>query len=491
MLVGDLFLGDIDGSEEFKTKENIENLYFMGVSQKNIDSLVTGKKRYVHGYKGTGKTSLLKLLENSCIERQIPFISLSYNKVREDAEIIDEFRRRFKVFSDVFEEENDKDTTTLTFWKWYLLSLIASKFIDNGFSQLIYNTKQSFFRAIASVLDMLVVTVDPNGAVSVGLRMQNIYSEEESESIVQAARNIRYLSNQISQKLNKKVVVFIDEVELTKARSTYGIDRTMIKNLILATKYINGITSNLHVLIALRDEVIHDLRGDEINKLMDNFGVKLSWWTNPRITVDHPLWRLMFKKIRYSMVGKENSDLMSDSQLWNRWFPFKIDGRDTWKFFFELTWARPRDFVRLLSLMKNKCEQEKSFTRSAYDSAIRAYSNSAYSEISEEISTLFDDSAMNKLQIIIQQLGLNFTSQEFYDEARIRNLSAPSVILDEIYRVGVVGNHFSGGNRKGQWRFFYRNDSVSDFTKAFEIHRALHDALGIKDTFRKSVFYSN
>ena len=86
-----------------------------------------------------------------------------------------------------------------------------------------------------------------------------------------------------------------------------------------------------------------------------------------------------FKKIRYSMSDKENSDLMSDSQLWNRWFPFQINGRDTWKFFFELTWARPRDFVRLLNLMKNQCEHEKNFTRIAYDNAIRTYSNSAYS----------------------------------------------------------------------------------------------------------------
>ena len=61
---------------------------------------------------------------------------------------------------------------------------------------------------------------------------------------------------------------------------------------------------------------------------------------------------------------------------------------------------------------------------------------------------------MNKLQSIIQQLGQNFTAQEFYDESRIRALNAPSVILDEMYRVGVLGNHYSSGEKKDNGAFF-------------------------------------
>lgn len=490
MLVSDLYLGDIDGSSEFDNKANIENLYFMGIAQQDIDDLINGKKRYVHGYKGTGKTSLIKVLENRCTESKTNRISISYRKIREDAEIIYEFRKRFRLFRDTFTEEEDKDTTTLTFWKWYLLSLIAKQFLTVDPIDLIYSTGQRFFCSIASVLDMLVITVDPVGNISLGLNICKNNTTDEEENITKAAKCIRSLTKKIAERLDKKVVIFIDEVELTKARSTYGVDRTMIKNLILATKHINEISSYLHIVLAVRDEVIYDLRGDEINKLIDNYGVKLTWWTNPRVTIDHPLWRLMFKKIRYSMKEKENPDMLTDMQLWQRWFPFRINDRESWKFFFEITWARPRDFVRLLNLMQGHSRGDKSFSRGSYDAVAGAYSLSTLSEISEEISTLFDEETMGKLQSIIQQIGINFLSSDFYEKARQRGLTAPSIILDEMYRVGVIGNHFPDVHNVGRWRFFYRNDAVPDISKPFEVHKALHDAFGIKGSFKRHVYYS-
>lgn len=490
MKVGDLYLGDVDGSEEFKNKERIENLYFLDVKQDDISDLISGRKRYIHGYKGTGKTSLIKVLENKCREEKTPYISMSYRKVREDAEVIHEFREKFKLFKDRYDEEEDRDTTTLTFWKWYLLSLVAKKFVDVESQDLIYETRQRFFQAIASVLDMLIVTFDPAGHMSVGLNVSKNSSEDEEESIVKAARAIRKLAQKIEGNLNKKVILFIDEVELTRARSTYGIDRTMIKNLLIATKYVNDITSNLHVVLAVRDEVAYDLRGDEINKLLEGFGVQVSWWSKTNVTVDHALWRLMFKKIRYSMKDNDHPDRYTDYNLWNRWFPFSIDGKDSWKFLFEITWARPRDFVRLLTMMQDHCREQVHFTRAGYDLAIRAYSQSAFSEISEEISTLFDDQTMSKISSIIQELGINFLSHDFINKARKRGIISPSTVLDEMYRVGLIGQHYLDQDKVGIWRFFYRNDMKPDLSKPFSVHRALHDALGVKGKFNEAVLYS-
>ncbi|MHB8988516.1 MAG: ATP-binding protein [Desulfobulbia bacterium] len=490
MRVSDLYLGNVDGSEEFQNKERIDNLYFLGVRENEIAELISGRKRYVHGYKGTGKTSLIKVLENKCREDGTPYISMSYRKVREDAEVIHEFREKFKLFKDRYDEEEDRDTTTLTFWKWYLLSLIAKQFVDVESHDLIYETKQRFFQAMASVLDMLIVTVDPSGSMSLGLNIKKSLGDED-ENIVKAARAIRSIASKIENNLNKKVILFIDEVELTKARSTYGIDRTMIKNLLIATKYVNDITSNLHVVLAVRDEVVYDLRGDEINKLLEDFGVQVSWWSKTSVTVDHALWRLMFKKIRYSMTKNgENTDRYTDFNLWNRWFPFTIDGKESWKFLFEITWARPRDFVRLLSMMQDHCRDQVHFTRSGYDLAIRSYSQSAFSEISEEISTLFDDQTMSKISGILQELGINFPSHSFIEKARKRGIISPSIVLDEMYRVGLVGQHFLDQDKVGKWRFFYRNDMAPDLSKPFTVHRALHDALGVKGKFNEAILYS-
>lgn len=488
MKVGDLFLGEVEGSEEFKSQESIDGLYFMGVTAKDVDDLLSGKKRYIHGQKGTGKTSLIKVLESKCKAENIPYISLSYRKIREDAEIIHEFREKFRLFKDTLSEEEDKDTITLTFWNWYILSLIARDFLQSDPLDLIYSTGQVFFRAIAAVIDMLVVTVDPMGNISLGLNVNKPSAVDENENMSKAAQKIRLLSNKIKDSLDRKVVIFIDELELSKARGTYGIDKVMIKNLLLATRHINNISKNLHIVLAVRDEVLYDLRGDEINKLRDDFGVSLSWWTTSRVTVDHALWRLMFKKIRYSMKGHENPDILNNAELWSRWFPFDVNNKASWKFFFELTWARPRDFVRLLNLMQDNCKNEINFTRQSYDLAVSSYSQRTYNEISEEISTLFDDESMRILEKVIQELGVNFKYDTFVISAQKNRLPNAETVIDEMYRVGLVGNHFYDGVHT-KWRFFYRKDQTPDRSQPFEVHRALHDGLGIKNRFSEAVLF--
>lgn len=506
MVVGDLFFGDVEGAEEFGTRDSIENLYFMGIEEEDIEKLIDGDLRYIHGYKGTGKTSLIKLLENRCSVKGIPYISLSYRKLRQDAgfvtefkgfmdeykstdELISGFRDSFDHLKLAYGEMDDKDTATLAFWEWYLLSLIAGSYIDTDSENLISRTGLKFFKAIAKVLNMLTVTVDANGNISYGINM-NYQQNGEEESLSSAAEKMRILTNQIRNNLSKKVIIFIDELELTKARGTYKTDRIIIKNLILATSKINNISKNLHVVLAVRDEVLYDLRGDEINKLRDDFGLAMSWWSTARVTLDHRLLLMMFKKIKYSMQRKGINTDMSNKDLWKKLFPFTIDSKESWKFFFELTWARPRDFVRLFTLMQKQCRSKPYFSRACYDNIAKKYSQAAYDEVREELSTIFDDDEAKKIERVVQRLGSNFTLQQFKTASKEYNIKRPEEVLEEMYRVGFIGNHFqiAGGTK---WRFFYRGDDTPEKTKAFEVHRALQEALGVKENFNKEAFYGD
>jgi hypothetical protein len=505
MLIKDLFLGDVEGADEFGNASSIENLYFMGIEEDDINDLLDGRLRYIHGYKGTGKTSLIKLLENRSSKKNIPYISLSYRKLREDAgfitefrgfmdeykttdELINEFRGNFNSLKKLYGEMDDKDTATLAFWEWYLLSIIASKYAKANSDNLIFSTGLTFFKSLAKIMNMLTISVDAAGTLTYGINIQSINTRED-ETLTNAAEKMRELTNQIRSNLTKKVIIFIDELELTKARGTYGTDRIIIKNLVLATNKINKISKNLHIVLAIRDEVLYDLRGDEINKLRDDYGLSMNWWSNERASVDHRLWMLMFKKIKYSMKEHgENVDI-SNKVLWDRWFPFDIDGKESWKFFFELTWARPRDFVRLLSLMQQACRKQPHFTRACYDSIAKKYSQSAYDEVREELSTIFDDDKAKMIERIVQSIGSNFTLTQFVEAAKNYKLENPEETIEEMYRVGFVGNHYKLPNGGTKWRFFYRGDDTPDKTKVFEVHRALQEALGVKETFNKETFH--
>jgi hypothetical protein len=488
--VGDLYFGESEGSEEFKNKERIYNLYFMNIRTNDFRDLLNGRKRYIHGYKGTGKTSLIKALEEEAKVNKIGYVLLSYRTLRNDIGFISEFRKRFDLVRAGLNEEEDQDTLTLTFWKWYLLSLVANEYLNANPLDLIYNTSQKLFRSVASLLDMIIFTFNPErGEFSLSFDSSEM---TDNESMIDISRKIHKLQKNIKTNLKEKVIIFIDELELSKARSTYGIDRVMIKNLILATKELNDLTESLHIVLAVRDEVIYNLRGDEINKLRDDFGVSMSWWTRSRITVDHNLWRLIFKKIRYSMEKSgENPEIYSDKQLWDRWFPFKIDNKESWKFFFELTWARPRDFVRLLKLMQSNASELDSFTRDAYNKSIASYSQSTYSEIKEELSTLFDDDTMKKVERTVQELGSNFLGDQFIEIANKHKIDSPETVLEEMYRVGFIGNHYLASESKVVWKFFYRNDLHSERDKPYEVHRALQVALGITNKFNRDIYYGS
>lgn len=506
MLVKELFLGKVEGADEFEKQTAVDELYFMGIDEDQIEDIMDGEIRYIHGYKGTGKTSLIKRLEKECTNRNIKYISIGYRKLQEDAgfieqfrgflndyhstkELIEGFRTKIQSIKLMYRGMDDTDTATLAFWEWYLLSLVADKYLnDIDSNSLIYSSKNKLFRALAKLLNVLVISVDSNGNFSAGINMNaEGISEDTTENISYSAEKIRDLSSDIKNNLEEKVVLFIDELELTKGRGTYDIDRIIIMNLILATRKINKLSKNLHIVLAVRDEVLYDLQGVEINKLRDDYGLSINWWSNERNKLDHKLWRLMFKKITYSMKEKENTDL-SYQELWNRWFPFSIEEKESWKFIFELTWARPRDFVRILTLMQKSCRNNHHFTRECYDKIAKKYSQTAYDEMKEEIATLFDEKTSRYVERVIQSLGSNFTLSQFMEKATDYEIEDPEKVLEEMYRVSFIGNHYCIKNDT-KWRFAYRGDLLPEKTKPFEVHRALREALGIKDVFNADIFY--
>ncbi len=151
MKIHDIEFGETEGKREFNNSEKITNLFYKDNYEDKLENFISGKLRYIYGLKGTGKTSLLKYLENKAALNNIKTMYISYKDFKEEADIIHEFRRELN-------NSDDKDTHTLTFWRWYLLSLISKSFLneskyDSG--NLIYNSKVKFFRVVSSLLDLI------------------------------------------------------------------------------------------------------------------------------------------------------------------------------------------------------------------------------------------------------------------------------------------------------------------------------------------------
>lgn len=494
MKIRDLYFGLTEGNEEFKTLNDINNLYFEGISQTQVDELIKGTKRYIYGYKGTGKTTIIKYLSLLCKDKKINNVFISYREIREEADVLSQLKRELQKLN----ANEDRDSLIFNFWRWYLLTLIAKESniaIPEKIS--IYNTTISVFRFIAQTIDYIAKIYRKDDEESFWIENSNPIQLQITNWAEQVSRNIREIEILIRKTTLEKFIIFIDELELSKLRSSYDLDKTMIKQLILAARNINTINSSIHLVIAMRSEVIYDISsaGDEINKQLEDFGVKLNWWEG-QFNLTHKLIQMLLKKIRFSMLefqkrhsNSEETFKVSNSELWARWFPDEIDGVLTWKYLLHLTWARPRDIIRLLNKMREASLDKNKFEKSSYDAAVKEYSLQAWAELKEELSASLDLNQIKNLENILRQVGKNFLFSTFASQCKKVKIMDPENLIEEMYRIGVIGNHFKEGN-VSKYRFAYRGDLSVDKNKALEVHRGLWGAIGLS-AFDKAILLQN
>jgi len=501
MKIKDIDFGETEGKKEFSNSEKISNMFFKDIFVDELEKFIDGRLRYIYGLKGTGKTSMLKYLENKANSDSIQTMYISYKEIKEEADIIHEFREELS-------SSKDKDTYTLTFWRWYLLSLISKSFLNASRydpSNLIYNSKVGFFRAIANLLDIIadvsLGNEENNFCINFGNKQVDLKWDK------QTADRIRQLEKNIKEKLDKKIIIFIDELEISKLLSTYDVDAVLVKNLIRATRKINDLNDNLHIVLAVRSEVVGSIAvaGDEINKELEDYGYEIEWHRR-KFDIHHPLLSMYIQKIRYSMKkyiqrNCQNNlalvkelDKMTNTTIWYRWFPRYFGSIETPEFMLQNTWLRPRDLIRLFRTMSKYSKSENNiFTQYLYQEAIKKVGEDSWQEIKEELSSKYTENTIQSIQSILEKMQIIFNKNRFQEEALKYGLNFEDVnkILLDLYRVSVIGNSYIAYNQSRfstTYRFEYRNDKSLYEDRAIYVHRVIQHALGLTEFDRSLLF---
>lgn len=494
MKTKDIEFGETEGKREFNSSEKISNMFFKDVYKDKLEKFIDGKLRYIYGLKGTGKTSVLKYLEDRAKYNKIKTMYISYKDFKEEADVIHEFRSEL-------ESSTDKDTYTLTFWRWYLLSLISKNFLNEtkyDADNLIYNSKVKFFRVISTLLDLISDITFESDDKTYNLKFGSKQLDVKWDG--QTASRIRQLEKSIKEKLDEKVILFIDELEISKFSSTYDVDAVLVKNLIRATRKINDISDNMHIVLAVRSEVVGSIAvaGDEINKELEDFGYEIEWHRR-KFDIHHPLLSMYIQKIRYSMKKyiKNNSKEpslelqkladMSNAEIWYRWFPRDISGKETPEFILQNTWLRPRDLSRLFRTMEKYSKPDSAiFTQNSYEEAIKKVGEDSWREIEEELSSIYNLETIRVITSVLEKMQIIFLKEQFIEESVKRGLTEEESIkvLHDLYRVSAIGNaykSFNMGRFSTTYRFAYRNDKSLYEDKAIFVHKAIQHALGLTD----------
>ena len=286
--------------------------------------------------------------------------------------------------------------------------------------------------------------------------------------------------------------MFVDELELSlKKCKQYERDIILIRDLVFAIQYLsetcieNGF--NVYFIAAIRNEVYKAVQsmGTEINKPIHDFGIQISWLQKGGDIRDNPLLQMLKKRIA---VSEQNKNVESSKDIWKTYFAQEISNKKIYNYIINQTWNKPRDIIRLFSIIQNQFGEESFIDQRVFDAVKQQYSSESWEELVEALNANYTDKEIEGIRHVLTGISLPFSSKEFED--RIEKMSdsffeveclkkrKASHIIRDLYDVGVIGNY-------GRFpRFVFFGDRDIDPLTKVTIHYPLINF------FRASMNYS-
>ncbi|WP_294213517.1 hypothetical protein [uncultured Chryseobacterium sp.] len=508
----DVFVGKTDAKNEFieNTKDEQEKFINSYLIPENItvSDFENGKKYYITGLKGTGKTALLRYLELSFKEKEIysSFILFKSEFSEEDKA---NFSKAASTFLTERNESTENDEDFLNIWEWFLHRHIVkySKEFEISFfekdkswdrySKCVLATKLGDEKSgITKLFPKLKRgSVEIEGDIEVFKSKLGIEFDWDSEKdrLVKFSSIVRQ-ANELYKKLTptaNKLFIFVDELELALGKNKqYQKDIKLIRDLIIAINNLNSISRKckypIYLITAIRSEVLTSIQssGKEINKPILDFGISLKWQQSGGSTKSHPLIRIINKKIQSAERNIGIEKISTDEDVWKKYFPEKINSSPTHEYILHRTWYRPRDIIRLLTIAQQQFPNDTSFSHAVFDSIVKEYSTQSWIEHAEELRSILSEQEIDGIKKLLTSIVCPFTFNEFrnicdnkkelYSDVEILlKKHKPADILSLLYRVGLIGNT---GNKV---RYSFRGDDELVLENDMKIHDPLWNYLSI------------
>lgn len=502
--IKDIYAGMPDAKDEIMSGQASNFLAsFILPPELDIDSLLNGHKYLITGYKGVGKTSVLYYLQNQAHQRNSKTCS-SFMYFKSDFEEIrrsnmDTVSKKLMSLVDLRGEIQPKNIEYLHIWRWVFFRKIVDDSKDNDNKLFVENKEWKKF--VANVNKISFSSKDKN---VISLSSLSVSAQVSQSSGVSAEASATFVAK--SDAAYREMIDIVDEcehlfVKLTRTDIPYYLfvdemeafygdtdllkrDLTLIRDIIFTINRINSY-GKIHIIAAVRNEILYSMdrfiQTNEINKITDGFGVPIRWSYSNTNSVHHPIIKILLKRIAVA----------NDGQLpeFFDWFPEKLYNKDSVNYILDNSWNKPRDIVRLLIAAQNDSLHccDSVFTQATFDSIKKEYSKNSLTEIRQELQSLY---SIEEIEMVMKLFRGGFTittpeqirkrtakgskARQFWDERS-------DEILEDLYRVGVLGNV----NRTSQnylWRWNHKGDTGVLTDKGWElaIHPALYNELSLQ-----------
>lgn len=485
MQIGRIDFGPLDArhaATESQFDEDLFSKVFIDPVGIDINDLRRGKKYFVYGIKGSGKSAILKYLDI---------------QLRRQAET------RFVYFSDSVREHGSSmrsnvpvDTHEVTavhypdeYWRSFFYILIAKVMYESSIAnnkRFLNLVRSKATGAAGGLLERVMRSAPSLTAWSSELGGRpSVKVEGEFSEIVTVEQFFSSAMGVLAEKkLQRRLYVFVDELEVVfKSGEQFEKDVALAESLVRVIRDLNEQFRkrqiDVYIYCAVRREISDRILGGDASKIIADLGQEVAWerpsWAHEDPNYIHPLFEIALRRIFFSEnPSRPSFPLEERERVIKQYFPFFSYGgsgkKGTQAQILDLTTYRPRDISILFNAAQKVDKNRESFQNETFVRLIRKpLKDALWRDFTEALRSEFSQSQLVLLGKILDRLPQRFSFAEFMravdDFSADPEISAMldkytevhwSSILKELYKLGAVGNVEQGENIDERFKFHFR-----------------------------------
>ena len=473
---------------------------------------LNGNRFFIVGKKGTGKTAFLRYLECQLSNPETIVIPLRFKSEFDELDkeqfvkAVDTDSLSGSTNENIYETKGIATSKSyVLMWKTFLINQMVYYASKGEYVTFMNDSNYQLMCSLLEVLygeneDRKVImpkvrkgTVEISAAkasgLSAGVKLEIDFEEKTRKvSYLKISKKIVSLFSSLIY-LQTPIYLLVDELELSvRNKEMHQKDIALVRDLILAIDDLNRISRQnvyeVHVIASIRSEVITSVSsaGFEINKCVEDFGVTINWFQKGGNYIDNPLLKIIENKIHAS--EKLNNIPISEN-VWATYFEETIHGSEVRKHILSNIWYRPRDVVRLMTLLQTESYGKTRFDQESFDRAQQEYSNRMWNEFTEELRLTYSPDDISAIKTFFTRIPMPFTYRFLIKRADELSEIYPNVksffervpmadFLKMMFSIGIIGNT---GERMV---FSFMGDQDISLVDSIVIHNPLRNFFAVK-----------
>lgn len=448
------------GEDEARSDPSLEN-YF--VEFPGYEKIWSGKKRYIIGRKGTGKSAILQKIRLTA--QQDPEIFYRDISLR-DFPLTD-----FKSMGDRSLQNKSKYVSA---WKFLLFTEVAQMMTEdnsiNGRDEVceLKRFLDENFPDDISVPYTIARMKKRQNKVSFTSRFMSAdrmgEDSREVSSDIHYNKAVRHLEKLFQMvQTESQFILLIDELDegyTEKNKNLALVILALLRAVDELFQFFEKCGISCIPVLALRSDIFDNLEDNDLNKL-DDYILRLNW------TIDEEdRWSLkQIAEKRIEATVKEKYPTLKISDYWSLITEDSpSESKRLWKDLCVLTHSRPRDIIKLLKYCSSVVRGDK-LTASDVRLAENEYSRWFYNEFRDEAQSFFPcwKEALNcitevgkrqgEVEVLRKRFDENEGIQAWYKEAK----KTSTDIMKILFEYSVIGCV----NKSGRWIFKYKDGDLA------------------------------